>query len=75
MARLVLKKDKGPAVVMTNGSPIHVCRCGLSKDKQGLCDGSHLNTIDEEEDKVYCYDKKMKREEVKEKGCCGGYLK
>ena len=72
MARLVLRTDKGPAVVVTNGSPISVCRCGLSKDKQGLCDESHLKTIDEGSDGVYCYDEKLNREEMKVKDkCCG----
>lgn len=76
MARLVLHKQTGHSTVFTkSGESIEICRCGLTKDKDGLCDDSHLVTLDEEEGKVYCYDENLQREEVApedKKGHCGG---
>lgn len=71
MARIVIRTAQGPAEVKTqNGDIIHVCRCGLSGSEQGLCDGSHKQTLDEKEGEMYEYDGEGQREE--EGGCCGG---
>lgn len=71
MSRLVKHSAQAPTQVETDGSPIYVCRCGLTKNSQGLCDGSHETTKDEEKSKMYVYDKNNKKEEVgcKGKGC------
>lgn len=50
MARIVVKKDKGPKQVESGA---WICMCGLSKN-QPYCDGSHKKTLDEG-DKVYYY--------------------
>ncbi len=39
---------------------IHICGCGLSKDKP-FCDGSHKITRDEDENKVYIYNHNKER--------------
>ena len=64
MGRLVKHTAKGPAKVETTEAPIFVCRCGLSKNEQGLCDGSHKVTQDEQEDKLYIYNQKLQRVEL-----------
>ncbi len=70
MARYVIRTAHGPAEVKTpSGDIIHVCRCGLSKSEQGLCDGSHKQTLDEKEGDIYEYGADGKQEEG---GCCGG---
>ena len=46
-----------------HGEKKWVCECGLTKNPP-WCDGSHKNTKDEEEDKVYMYCD-GKRKEVK----------
>lgn len=74
MPRLVKHTAHGPAVVKTpKGDEIYICRCGLSKNPQGLCDGSHKKTLDEKDDQVYCYDEKGERKEMQAKSehhCC-----
>lgn len=65
MARLVKHTAKKPAMVETDGKPIFVCRCGLSKNSQGLCDGSHKVVADESDDELCCYDKDLSRKKVK----------
>jgi CDGSH-type Zn-finger protein len=76
MARMVVKTEHGPKVIMSDGKPILICMCGLSKT-QPFCDKSHLKTLDEKEGKTYVYDEKGGREEVcgdceEECSCCCG---
>ena len=74
MSRLVKHTATTPAKVTTpSGDDVFVCRCGLTKNEKGMCDGSHKKTQDEDKGKVYCYDQDLKREEVDEKveGCGG----
>jgi CDGSH-type Zn-finger protein len=42
---------------------IHLCACGLSQHKP-FCDGSHAKTANEEEGKIYIYDKDGVRHEA-----------
>ncbi len=65
MARLILKTKTGPAKVTVGNKDIYICQCGLTKNKDGLCDGSHKAVLDEGRDTVYCYDKKGRRVEAK----------
>jgi CDGSH iron-sulfur domain-containing protein 3 len=41
-----------------------ICMCGLSVN-QPFCDESHKKTADEEDNKIYAYEKKGNRIEVK----------
>lgn len=68
MPRLVKKEAHGPQTVGDK----HICMCGLSNN-QPFCDGSHLKTIGEDENKLYWYDDNQKREEIttEEDKCCG----
>ncbi|HDZ54110.1 MAG TPA: CDGSH iron-sulfur domain-containing protein [Candidatus Nealsonbacteria bacterium] len=65
MTRLVEHAEKSPVQVDTTGEPIFVCRCGLTRNEKGLCDGSHQKAQDEKEGKLYCYDKQLNRKEIK----------
>lgn len=67
MTRLVKHIDQGPSIVKSENS-IFICRCGLTKNTQGLCDQSHKRTLSEQKDKVYCYDESGKRMEILD--CC-----
>lgn len=67
MARFVKYTEKSPAQVNTTGEPIFICRCGLTRNKKGLCDGSHQKTQDEEEEKTYCYDEQLNKKEIEKK--------
>lgn len=76
MPRLVKHTAHGPARIKPKGEQISICRCGLSDDPNGLCVGNHKKTLTEEENKLYCYDRELNREEVgdlrQDGGCCGG---
>ena len=62
MARIIIKKEKGPVQVKADS---WICLCGLSKN-QPYCDGSHRRAKleEEEEGKLYAYDEELKRREV-----------
>lgn len=73
MPRLVKKTAHGPLQVGDKD----ICMCGLSKN-QPFCDKSHLQTLGEDEKKLYWYEN-GKREEITQEeddccegGCCGG---
>lgn len=69
MARRVIHAAQGPVEFKTqNGDSVWICRCGLTKSEQGLCDGAHKQTHDEKEGELYEYDGEGRQEE----GCCGG---
>jgi len=64
MARVVKHEGKEPIEIKTSGESKWICRCGLSKN-QPFCDGSHKLCDDEEEGKIYEYDKEGYRKEIK----------
>jgi len=76
MSRLILNTKQGPTKISVSDKDIYIYRCGLSDDKDGLCDGSHKKTLDEDEDQIYCYDENDKKTKVGkvdgEHECCGG---
>lgn len=57
MARLVRHEEMGPYRVDVEGAEksVWICGCGLSSNKP-YCDGSHKNTSDEAEDRLYLYE-------------------
>ncbi len=63
VARLVKHKSQGPAKIEVGDETKYVCMCGLS-DNKPMCDGSHAETQDEEEDELYVYDDQGKRVKV-----------
>ena len=69
MSRIVKKTAHAPYVLKTTDKTYLICMCGLSKN-QPFCDGSHGNTLTEEEGKVYEYDEELNRKECQE-NCCG----
>ena len=66
MARKIIRTAQGPAEYTTpGGEKVTICRCGLTTNEFGLCDGSHKQTLDEKDGEMYMY-------EADEAGCCGG---
>ncbi len=63
MARVVLKRDKGPKEIKPQEKYVYIGMCGLSKN-QPFCDGSHKLTLDEEEGKIYQYFNDGKKKEI-----------
>ena len=61
MARIVKIEEQGPVEVKVGEESKWVCACGLSSNKP-LCDGSHRQTKDEEEGKVYSYSTEGRKE-------------
>lgn len=60
MTREVTHEANGPVAVDEDdleeqGGTAHICQCGLSSNKP-YCDGSHTQTVDEEEETLYKYD-------------------
>lgn len=63
MARLVKHEAQEPKEVKVGNESVWMCICGLSKNKP-FCDGSHKQTKDEQDGKIYVYNKKGDRVEV-----------
>ncbi|HYB91552.1 MAG TPA: CDGSH iron-sulfur domain-containing protein [Candidatus Binataceae bacterium] len=56
MARIVKHERSVPYEVPEGTAlPIHICACGLSKNKP-FCDGAHRRTRDENPAETYVYD-------------------
>ncbi len=64
MARKVVLNNTGPIEVKPSKESAWVCGCGLSKNFP-FCDGTHKCTEGEDLGKVYEYDSKGHRKQVK----------
>lgn len=62
MTRLIPHTARGPLKVLKTdmhpGDAVYVCRCGLSANPNGFCDGSHKATLDEQPGSVYLYERR-----------------
>lgn len=62
MTRLIPHTARGPLKVlktdMMPGDAVYMCRCGLSANANGFCDGSHKKTLDEQPGSVYLYERR-----------------
>jgi CDGSH-type Zn-finger protein len=61
MTRIVSHTATGPLAVPKTSAPgeaLYVCRCGLTANPLGLCDGSHKLTRDEQPNQVYLYERR-----------------
>jgi CDGSH-type Zn-finger protein len=64
MVRLIKMSGQASKKHFTeSGEKISICVCGLSK-KYPYCDGTHKITKDEEEGKIYVYDKERNRKTI-----------
>ncbi|HEY7570162.1 MAG TPA: CDGSH iron-sulfur domain-containing protein [Nitrososphaeraceae archaeon] len=61
---MVKKEFNGPLDIKIGTKSIRICMCGLSAN-QPYCDNSHKKTVDEEDNKIYAYEKEGERIEVK----------
>ena len=61
MTRLIPHTARGPLKVlkadMLAGDAVYLCRCGLSANANGFCDGSHKATLNEQPGRVYLYER------------------
>ncbi len=73
MPRLVIHEAHGPSEVKVGDKSVFICRCGLTKNKDGTCSTMHKKTLDEDDNKMYAYNDDGSRYEVEEDDdeCCG----
>ena len=62
MTRLIPHTARGPLKVLkadlAPGDAVYLCRCGLTSNANGFCDGSHKATKDEQPGHVYLYERR-----------------
>ena len=62
MTRLIPHTARGPLKVLkadlAPGDAVYLCRCGLTANPNGFCDGSHKATKDEQPGNVYLYERR-----------------
>ena len=61
MVRLVLVKADGPLEIKPQRNSVWICECGLSHNKP-YCDGSHVQTRNEQDGTIYLYDELTQRQ-------------
>ncbi|MFA5105385.1 MAG: CDGSH iron-sulfur domain-containing protein [Candidatus Micrarchaeia archaeon] len=67
MARIVVKKEKGPVEVKPGEKGAWICRCGLTTNPP-YCSGMHKQVLDEQDGKLFRYENGKRIEvEVKDK--------